>query len=193
LTDSANFSYHLRQLTGHFVKRSDDGYSSVPRPPRSSARSSPAPSPIGRKLGSSRSGSCYDCDGDLHGWYVDDTLTVGCADCGTIQVRLPPSGGLDDRTTDELLQAFHHYVRHHYCLAARTEFAKCTGAVETTLVRDPDERISTSPSNTSVSGVTTGCGRRSGSPSWTTPETLLFFSERGVDLNTEPFWGSTGA
>jgi DNA-binding transcriptional ArsR family regulator len=191
IDDSANFNYHLRQLTGHFVKRSDDGYEF--RYP-------------GRKVVSAIftgtltdraqvgffpvEGSCYDCDGDLHGWYVDDTLTVGCADCGTIQVSYPfPSGGLDDRTTDELLQAFHHYVRHHYCLAADGVCPECTGAVETTLVRDPDEE----DLDVAVEHVCQRCNYRLRSTVGVTlldhAETLLFFSERGVDLNTEPFWG----
>ena len=53
--DSANFNYHLRHLTGHFVKRSDDGYEFRYPAGRSSAPSSPGPSPSARRWGSSRS------------------------------------------------------------------------------------------------------------------------------------------
>ncbi|WP_144925430.1 ArsR/SmtB family transcription factor [Halorubrum salsamenti] len=190
IDDSANFNYHLRQLTGHFVKRSDDGYEF--RYPGRKVVSAIFTGTLTERAQVGFfpvEGSCYDCDGDLHGWYVDDTLTVGCADCGTIQVSYPfPSGGLDDRTTDELLQAFHHYVRHHYCLAADGVCPECTGAVETTLVRDPDEE----DLDVAVEHVCGRCNYRLRSTVGVTlldhAETLLFFSERGVDLNTEPFW-----
>lgn len=190
IADSANFNYHLQKLTGHFIKHSDDGY----------AFRSP-----GRKVVSSiftgtlteraqlgffpASGSCYACDGPLHGWYVDDTLTIGCTDCGTIQVSYPfPSGGLDDRTTDDLLQAFHHYVRHHYCLAADGVCPECTGPVETELLRDPDD----ADLEVAVEHVCQRCSYRLQSTVGVTlldnAAVLVFHSERGVDLNTEPFW-----
>ena len=191
IDDSANFNYHLRQLTGHFVKRSDDGYEF--RYPGRKVVSAIFTGTLTERAQVGFfpvEGTCYDCDGDLHGWYVDDTLTVGCADCGAIQVSYPfPSGGLDDRTTDELMQAFHHYVRHHYCLAADGVCPECTGAVETTLVRDPDEE----DLDVAVEHVCGRCNYRLRSTVGVTlldhAETLLFFSERGVDLNTEPFWG----
>jgi len=190
IDDSANFNYHLRQLTGHFVKRSDDGYEF--RYP-------------GRKVVSAIftgtltdraqvgffpvEGSCYDCDGDLHGWYVDDTLTVGCADCGTIQVSYPspPVGSTTAQPTSCCRRST--TTSATTTVWPRTEFAPNAPArSRRRSSATPTRRISTSPSNTSVSGVTTGCGRRSGSP-LDHAETLLFFSERGVDLNTEPFWG----
>jgi len=87
-----------------------------------------------------------------------------------------PPGGLDDRTTDELLQAFHHYVRHHYCLAADGVCPECTGAVETTLVRDPDEE----DLDVAVEHVCQRCNYRLRSTVGVTlldhAETLLFFS-----------------
>jgi len=83
--------------------------------------------------------------------------------------------------------------RHHYCLAADGVCPECTGAVETTLVRDPDEE----DLDVAVEHVCQRCNYRLRSTVGVTlldhAETLLFFSERGVDLNTEPFWGSTGA
>lgn len=190
IDDSANFSYHLRQLTGHFIKRSDDGYAF-----RSPGRKVVSAIFTGSLTERAQlgffpvDGSCYDCGGDLHGWYVDDALTIGCADCGAVQVSYPfPSGGLDDRTTEELLQAFHHYVRHHYCLAADGVCPECTGAVETTIRRDPDE----DDLDLAVEHVCRRCNYRLSSTVGVTlldhAETLVFHADRGVDLNTEPFW-----
>ncbi|GAA0652217.1 winged helix-turn-helix domain-containing protein [Salarchaeum japonicum] len=190
IEDSANFNYHLRKLTGHFVKQTEDGYAF--RYPGRKVVSSIFTGTLTERaqLGFFPvTGSCYDCDGSLHGWYVDDTLTVGCTECGTIQVSYPfPSGGLDDRTTDDLMQAFHHYVRHHYCLAADGVCPECTGSVDTSLVRDPDR----DDLDVAVRHVCSRCGYQLQSTVGVTllddAHVLVFHSERGVDLNTEPFW-----
>ncbi|MFB6077951.1 MAG: ArsR family transcriptional regulator [Halarchaeum sp.] len=188
--DSANFNYHLQRLTGHFVRRGDDGYS-FRHPGRKVVSAIFAGSLTERaQLGFFPvDGDCYDCDGDLHGWYVDDTLTIGCVDCAAVQVSYPfPSGGLDDRTTEDLLEAFHHYVRHHYCLAADGVCPECTGAVENRLVRDPAD----SDLDVAVEHACERCGYRLQSTVGVTllddPNVLVFHSERGVDLNAEPFW-----
>ncbi|GAA0681578.1 ArsR/SmtB family transcription factor [Natronoarchaeum mannanilyticum] len=190
IDDSANFSYHLRQLTGHFVKQSDDGYEF--RYPGRKVVSSIFTGALTERaqLGFFPvEGSCYACDGELHGWYVDDTLSIGCVDCGAVQVSYPfPSGGLDDRSTDDLLEAFHHYVRHHYCLAADGVCPECTGAVETSLVRDPAD----ADLDVGVEHVCQRCQYSLQSTVGVTlldhSDTLVFYANRGVDLNTEPFW-----
>jgi len=190
IDDSANFSYHLRQLTGHFVKQSDDGYEF--RYPGRKVVSSIFTGALTERaqLGFFPvEGSCYACDGELHGWYVDDTLSIGCVDCGAVQVSYPfPSGGLDDRSTDDLLEAFHHYVRHHYCLAADGVCPECTGAVESSLVRDPDD----TDLDVAVEHVCQRCQYSLQSTVGVTlldhSDTLVFHANRGVDLNTEPFW-----
>jgi len=190
IDDSANFSYHLRQLTGHFVKQSDDGYEF--RYPGRKVVSSIFTGALTERaqLGFFPvEGACYACDGELHGWYVDDTLSIGCVDCGAVQVSYPfPSGGLDDRSTDDLLEAFHHYVRHHYCLAADGVCPECTGAVETSLVRDPED----ADLDVAVEHVCQRCQYSLQSTVGVTlldhSDTLVFHANRGVDLNTEPFW-----
>ncbi|WP_408960472.1 ArsR/SmtB family transcription factor [Natrinema sp. 74] len=190
IADSANFNYHLQQLTDHFVTQTDEGYEF--RYP-------------GRKVVSSIfsgtfteraqlglfpvDGSCYSCERSLQGWYADDTLTIGCTDCGTIQVSYPfPTGGLDDRSIDELLQAFHHYVRHHYCLAADGVCPECTGSVETDLVYG----LNADDQDVAVEHVCQRCGYQLQSTVGLTlldnADVLVFHSKRGVDLNTEPFW-----
>jgi DNA-binding transcriptional ArsR family regulator len=190
ISDSANFSYHLRQLTGHFIKQSEDGYEF--RYPGRKVVSSIFTGTLTERTQVGFfpvEGSCYACGAGLHGWYVDDTLAIGCTECGAIQVSYPfPSGGLDDRTTEDLLQAFHHYVRHHYCLAADGVCPECTGKVESSLLPDPDrERL-----DVAVEHVCRRCGYRLQSTVGVTlldnADVLVFFSKRGVDLNTEPFW-----
>ncbi|WP_136688194.1 winged helix-turn-helix domain-containing protein [Halorhabdus amylolytica] len=188
--DSANFSYHLEKLTGHFIAHREDGYEF--RYPGRKVVSSIFTGTLTERaqLGFFPvAGSCYACDGPLHGWYVDDELSIGCTDCGTIQVSYPfPAGGLDDRTTEDVLEAFQHYVRHHYCLAADGVCPECTGSVETDLVADPDE----DDLDVAVEHVCERCGYRLESTVGITlldaADVLVFFSKRGVDLNAEQFW-----
>ncbi len=190
IEDSANFSYHLRKLAGHFVKQGDDGYEF--RYPGRKVVSSIFTGTLTERAQVGffpAEGTCYACDGDLHGWYVDDTLSIGCTDCGTVQVSYPfPSGALDDREPEDFLQAFHHYVRHHYCLAADGVCPECTGSVDTTLVRDPEE----DDLDVAVTHRCGRCGYRLRSTVGVTllddADVLVFHSKRGVDLNTAPFW-----
>ena len=134
-------------------------------------------------------GTCYECDGDLEARYANELLTIACADCGRTSVNYSfPPGGLADRTPAEFLDAFHHHVRHHYCLAADGVCPECMGRMETDLVAD-----------TAVPGqdaaVRHTCGRCDnrltsavGVNLLDTAPVLTFFAERGVDLTTEPFW-----
>ena len=87
IDDSAHFNYHLKQLTDHFVRRTDEGYEfrypgwKVVRAvfagtftDRTSLDPFDAP------------GTCYDCDAPLQARYGDDLLTIECADCGVVHV-----------------------------------------------------------------------------------------------------------
>ncbi|AUV82152.1 transcriptional regulator [Salinigranum rubrum] len=190
VADSANFSYHLQRLTGHFVKQTDDGYR-FRHPGRKVISAIFAGTLTDRaQLGFfAVEGRCYDCGGALHGWYVDDTLTVGCTDCAAIQVSYPfPSGGLDDRTTEEVMDAFHHYVRHHYCLAADGVCPECTGETETAVARAGDD----TDLDVAVRYTCRRCGYRLRSPVGVAllddADVLTFHAEHGVDLGTERFW-----
>ncbi|EMA28031.1 winged helix-turn-helix domain-containing protein [Haloarcula japonica] len=191
IVDSANFNYHLQKLTGHFIKQTEDGYE-FRHPGRKVVSSIFAGTLTDRaQLGFFPvDGSCHACGGDLHGWYVDEVLSIACVDCTTVLVRYPfPPGGIDERTPAELLQAFHHYVRHHYCMAADGVCPECTGPVETEPIRDPSEANNF---DVTVEHACQRCGydlqSSVGVNLLDNAEVLVFHSERGIDLSTEPFW-----
>jgi hypothetical protein len=191
IDDSAHFNYHLKQLTDHFVRRTDEGYE-FRYPGWKVVRSVLAGTFTDRTSLDpfDAPGTCYDCDGPLQAWYGDDRLTIECADCGVVHVCYSfPPGGLDDRTSEEFLLAFHHHVRHHYCLAADGVCPECMGRMETTLHRDDDRFPGVD------FRVEHACGRCQnriqsavGLNLLDTAEVLTFHAERGVDLTTEPFW-----
>lgn len=189
--DSANFNYHLQKLTGHFIKRTDDGYE-FRHPGRKVVSSIFAGTLTDRAQLESFpvDGSCHRCGESLHGWYVDEVLTIACVDCTTVLVRYPfPPGGIDERTPQELLQAFHHYVRHHYCMAADGVCPECTGPVKTDPVYDPEANDNF---DVLVTHVCQRCGydlqSGVGVNLLDNADVLSFHSERGIDPSTEPFW-----
>jgi hypothetical protein len=193
IDDSAHFNYHLKQLTDHFVRRTDDGYE-FRYPGWKVVRSVLAGTFTDRASLDpfDAPGTCYDCNGDLQAWYGDDRLTIACEDCGTTHVCYTfPPGGLDDRTREEFLLAFHHHVRHHYCLAADGVCPECMGRMETTLHRNDDRFPGV---DFRVEHACDRCQNRIqsavGLNLLDTAEVLTFHAERGVDLTTEPFWTS---
>jgi len=188
--DSAHFNYHLKQLTDHFVRKTDEGYvfrhagwkavrSVFAGTFTDHARLDPFDAP----------GDCYHCGGDLRAWYADEQFTVECGDCDRTHVSYPfAPGALEDRTPEETLQAFHHHVRHHYCLAADGVCPECMGRVETRMTRD-----ATLPGlDVQVDHVCQRCNNALhsavGLNLLDNADVLTFHAERGVDLSTEPFW-----
>lgn len=134
-------------------------------------------------------GACYECGGDLEARYSNELLTIACTECGRTPVNYSfPPGGLADRTPEEFLDAFHHHVRHHYCLAADGVCPECMGRMETELVDD----IAVPGQEVAVRHTCGRCDNRLTSAVGVnlldTAPVLTFFSDRGVDLTTEPFW-----
>lgn len=190
LEDSAHFNYHLKQLLDHFVRKTDDGYT-FRTAGWKVVRSVFAGTFTGRvELGPfDAPGDCYACGGDLAASYRNEMLTIACEDCGRMLVDYTfPPGGLDDRTPDEFLDAFHHHVRHHYCLAADGVCPECMGRMETIL----DAETNVPGRDLEVHHVCERCDNRLDSAIGLnlldTAPVLNFFSERGHDLTTEPFW-----
>jgi hypothetical protein len=188
--DSAHFNYHLKQLLDHFVRKDEDGYR-FRTPGRKVVRSVFAGTFTGRtEVGPfAAPGDCYHCEGDLRARYADERLVVECDDCGRTHVDYPfPPGGFDDRTPEEFLDAFHHHVRHHYCLAADGVCPECMGRMETTL----DTETEVPDWTVAVVHACERCDNRLtstlGLNLLDTAAVLTFFSDRGVDLTTRPFW-----
>lgn len=191
IEDSANFNYHLQKLTGHFIRQTDDGYEF--RHPGRKVVSSIFAGTLNKSVQSGSfpvNGPCHTCDGGLRGWYADEILTIACVECPQVLVRYPfPPGGIDQREPEELLQAFHHYVRHHYCMAADGVCPECTGPVETEPVYEPEQGDSF---DVTVKHTCQRCGYNLQSSVGVSlldnAEVIMFHSEHGIDLSTEPFW-----
>ena len=114
--DTGNFSYHLDQLVGHFVRRREDGYELrnsgrkiITSVLAGTARSDPGsdPEPIDR--------NCICCGARVEAYYEDERLFVRCPECEGLGIEGAPPGslgafkfppaGLEDRTTTEAFRA----------------------------------------------------------------------------------------
>ena len=136
--DSAQFNYHLKQLTGEFVKKTEEGYDlrfaggQVIRAIRAGRFTRhPEIEPFEVE------GACTRCGGPLVASYEDEQLGIDCADCGKAHGEYPfPPGGLVDRSPAEIATAFDERVRHLHCLAADGVCPVCSGRMETTISRE---------------------------------------------------------
>jgi hypothetical protein len=137
LGDSAQFNYHLQELTDQFVVKSEAGYDlshtggQVIRALRAGTYThSPELDPF------EVSGACTRCGGPLEAKYDDEQFSITCTDCGKAHSKYSfPPGGLEDRTEDEIATAFDERVRHLHCLSADGVCPECAGRMHTTLTR----------------------------------------------------------
>jgi DNA-binding transcriptional ArsR family regulator len=191
MRDSAQFNYHLKQLTDHFVVRTDEGYDFrqagkkvVSAILAGSFNEHPHLDPIALDE------TCVDCDAQLRAAYEEETLTVACPDCGKVHGNYPfPPGGLNDRTDAEIMDAFNQRVRHLHCLAADGVCPECNGRMETTVGRDTEEVLGT---KVRVDHECAQCHHRLHSTAGLSlldqSQVVTFYSDHGIDLCTKPFW-----
>lgn len=205
MRDSAQFNYHLQQLTGHFVEhvedasasdgssdgRSDGGYAfkhAGEKVVRSVIAGSFTEDPT---IDPFRvDGSCYACDGSLEASYADERFTIECMDCGRRhgEYGFPP-GGLNDRTREEIAAAFDQRVRHLHCLAADGVCPECTGRMETRIVEEGSCCLGV---ELRVDHECSQCGHTLcsavGLRLLDHSEVVGFHRERGVSLDDRPYW-----
>lgn len=139
--DSGKFTYHLEQLTDHFVRESDgqyvlqyaghrviDAIQSGVFTTAPTIESTPAP------------GSCSHCGATPTFEYEPHLATVSCADCETKLVEYPfDPGGFQDRSQTEAIEAFDERTKYKWRLASGGVCFVCAGRVAVDYVDSPRE------------------------------------------------------
>ena len=123
--DSANFNYHLQQLLGHFVRKTDGSYAlrhAGGRIVQAILSGTVTENPVVERTPVER--PCFLCGGDLELSYHEERIALFCTECGgtrgdaSVTVHEPevtgndivgglsmPPAGIHDRTPSDLLRA----------------------------------------------------------------------------------------
>jgi len=189
--NSAQFNYHLGQLTGHFVRKTDDGYelrtageTVVKAVVEGSFNAHPNPDPI------ETGDDCTRCGEPLVATYSDEKFAIGCAACGRThgQYSFPP-GGLIGRDAEETLSAFNQRVRHRHGLARDGVCPECSGQMRTDIVRGEDCCLDADlRAEYTCLQCHHGLCSTVGLALLDQPPVVTFYRDHGVDLRTIPYW-----
>lgn len=189
--NSPQFNYHLGELTGHFVRKTAEGYELrkagervVQAVVEGSFNAHPAVDPI------DTSDVCVDCGEPLHAKYTDEQFAIECTSCGRThgEYGFPP-GGLIGRDDAEILSAFNHRVRHLHSLARNGVCPECSGQMTTEIVTgteccfDADPRVEFACLQCQRTMCSTvGLVVLDQSP------VVGFYRDHGIDLQKTPYW-----
>jgi len=189
--NSAQFNYHLDQLTGHFIRKRDEGYelrtagkSVVRAVVEGSFNAHPDLAPF------ETNDKCTQCGGRLGATYTDEKLAIRCPDCSHThgQYSFPP-GGLIGRDNQEILAAFDQRVRHLHCLARDGVCPECSGQMQTQIARGGDCCLDT---NLRAEYTCKQCQHNLCSPIGLVlldeSAVVAFYRDHGLDLSSTPYW-----
>lgn len=186
--DSGQFNYHLKKLTGHFIRKTEDGYTLTIA----------GESVVGSMLSGTYTATaemdpidldestCMECGGPLRITYEEENVNIFCTDCGEThgQFMVPP-GTLEQFDRDELPMAFNHWIRSQFAQAVSGFCPNCSGRLEPHIEREDDGAFM----------AVYDC-HRCGEPIFSSvgatllfqPEVISFAHENGVDITQVPYW-----
>ncbi|WP_435359627.1 DUF7351 domain-containing protein [Haloarchaeobius sp. DFWS5] len=191
MRDSAQFNYHLQQLCDQFVVKRADGYDLrhagekvVSAVLAGDFTENPHWEPF------EIDGRCVACDTTLLAEYEDENIRIECPDCSHAHGEYPfPPGGLNDRTRDEVMEAFDERVRHLHCLAADGVCPECAGKMQSTIERGGECCIGL---DLRVEHTCQQCGHSLcsafGLLLLDQSDTATFHRDHGIDLQDTPYW-----
>jgi DNA-binding transcriptional ArsR family regulator len=194
--DSGRFDYHLDQLRGLYVTRSDDGYRLTYPGVRvyqaiQAGTFNERPTIDSLELDS----PCLDCGGRLVGSYEDLLFDVTCEACGYqyCHYYLPP-GQVIETGPAAVLGTLDQAVRRDTAKAAVGVCPECTGHTDVAVGPDVGYIFEKkdSPFEGHVSYDCSLCGAHLestvGSALTDHPAIVSFFYERGIDVTDQYLW-----
>jgi DNA-directed RNA polymerase subunit RPC12/RpoP len=187
-SDSGRFNYHLKKLTGHFIRKTEAGYtltiaggsvvgSMISGTYTATAEMDPLDMPDSR---------CMECGGPLRITYEDETIEIRCRDCEEIhgQFMVPP-GTVEQFDREELPMAVSRWIRSQFAQAVAGFCPNCSGRMDPGIDRDED-------GNFMAVYECASCGEPVSSSMAATllfePAVIAFAYENGIDLVETPYW-----
>jgi hypothetical protein len=188
---SSQFSYHLGELTGHFLKHTEDGYAFRYAGWKiATAILAGTYNQRGEFREISIAGTCPCCETDaLEATYRDEWIEIDCRACERQLTRYPfPPGGLAERTPSEFLHVFDRHVRAHIRFARDGICPACTGPM--TPFINPDKINATV--DRAAGYECARCGNRLypsvGMGLLSEPVVQKFYRNRNQSIDTVPYW-----
>ncbi|MFC7045804.1 helix-turn-helix domain-containing protein [Halobacteriaceae archaeon GCM10025711] len=187
--DSGKFNYHLQQLTGQFVRRTDEGYAlrlagslvvgAIVAGAYSRSRALD-PIPI--------DASCRECGGSMELRYAEEIVTLACSDCDHVVTKFGvPPGILEGYDREELPAVIDRWIWTRFGGVVDGFCMNCYGPVtpEVALHDESDDPFL-------LRFVCDRCGDvvkcAVGTYLRYQPVVAAFHAEHGIDLRTTPSW-----
>ncbi|MFB6153798.1 MAG: winged helix-turn-helix domain-containing protein [Halodesulfurarchaeum sp.] len=188
MRDSGQFNYHLKKLSDHFIRHTEEGYELTLAGEQvvgallagtytATAELSDIPVP---------DSECLECGGTLSISYEDEVVEIQCAECGkTHGVMTFPPGALDQYSPAELPDAFARWLRAQFAQAVAGFCPNCSGRVDGHLDRDDDGHfIALMPCERCGSSISSSVAALL----LFDPSTISYCHEHGVDITSRRFW-----
>ncbi|MFB6073068.1 MAG: ArsR family transcriptional regulator [Halobacterium sp.] len=192
---SSQFNYHLQQLVGNFVDRTEDGYRLHPvgstlyrtiRAGTFTGAASFGPVDVGF--------DCYHCGTRAEGVYDEGMFTVQCRGCETLyDLLLVPPETLDPDDEADLLARLDQFGRHDRLAFSRGVCPVCVNGLDREFMEGDESPFAAfNDHDVVVHHACAHCGKQShvtvGEALLWDPGLQSFHWERGVDLTATPTW-----
>lgn len=192
--NSAQFAYHLRQLTGHYLQKTGETYRftyaglKVARAVMAGTytdRFDFGPAEI--------EGGCPICrEQSLSARGQDNYVTVACDACESSILKLPfPPGGYGERSTEQLLWAFDRHHRHRLSLMSDGVCPECTAEMDASVDYTNESGVA-EERRAQLQWDCEQCGCQLRAPVTLGvlehPAVVSFYHRHGVDIQERPIW-----
>lgn len=195
IRDSGQFNYHLNQLIGTFVRRTDDGTYKL-----SYAGSRVVGAIFSGEFNRSATlgtfaldSDCAHCATQLKATYEDERVKIRCPGCDELDTGFGfPPGGVQNRTPEELTTVFDRWLRSMFALIIDNICYNCAGSLMASITDEseflhPDDQVC-------IEYVCDRCADSStlsvSSYLYLRPEVVRFYYEQGVDLHEIEMWNA---
>lgn len=195
--DNGKFNYHLSQVAGHYVEKTDEGYQLRPAGIRvfQAIRSGSYATDLTVEPQEVDS-PCVDCDGNCSVWYENGRVYSGCKSCDDVTLRYPlPPGMFDPDEPGSLADAASKRLSRDQRSFLRGVCPYCSGDVEGELITEKPEAFTDKQSEKREVFGAYSCRQcywflktNLGSTFREHSAIISFYYERGVNLYDIPQW-----
>lgn len=193
--DSGQFNYHLNQVVGSFVRRTDEGeYELSYAGARVVGAIFSGEFNRSASLGTfSLDSDCVNCATQLQATYEEEKVKIRCPGCEELDTGFGfPPGGVENRSPTELTKVFDRWLRSIFALVIDGICYNCAGNLTQNITDDseylhPDDAVCieyicercTDSSTLSVSSFL-----------FLLPEVIKFYHGHDVDLESIHMWNA---